>query len=721
MSPEPNRGRPKNERSTRRFAPLHCLLAIAILFGVPAAHATGDGCEELHIVAETKLHVVFLPFQRVLDPRGEPGKDPSASAVIIAEMASELTELDERVLVQVLTRSECEPEMAWARLINQKEQSQPRRGVILIWGLAHEQDDVLLWQSFVRFGRPGIEETFTVELRGQSFSGRLPTQVVSLPSAVVPLVRPLGTVGILPPESTFLEGLAAFLLSRIGGGRRGDQRRMVEGAEQALTTYEKTAAAEFESEALALTKALLGFLRIDENKGEPVGELFAEVAALIPWNARATELAAVGRVIDATIGDAEGLGSRKIADQLKQAVVLAHDGTGYANLESYYRVVKNGLANGTLVSDLDFANLEEQIQLVATLRSLEISDPFGAYLFPIILPVPTNVDQPPAVLAKVDGIPITEDEVIAAASGKLLPLEHKRHEIRASTLQDLVEKQLIEMEAQRRGVSPEMLIATEVDSKATEVTAAEIDAFYHERQARMGRLEPMTESYANQIRDVLEQQRREQVMLTFLEELEKEQEVAYFMEPFRVNIVEDGPTLGPPDAPVTIVTFSDFECPYCSRVNPTLRQVQEAYGDRVKVVFRQFPLAMHTAAYKASEASLCAQEQGKFWEMHDAMFANQNKLSIAGLKELADRVAGIDSAMFNDCLDSGRYAAVVARDLEAGSALGISGLPAFFVNGRLISGAQPFSDFSTMIDEELAASPDFSTGNDEEPTADPNS
>lgn len=165
----------------------------------------------------------------------------------------------------------------------------------------------------------------------------------------------------------------------------------------------------------------------------------------------------------------------------------------------------------------------------------------------------------------------------------------------------------------------------------------------------------------------------------------------------------DDPSFGPEDAGVVIVAFSDFQCPYCSRfVTETLPSIQEAYGDKVRFIFRDFPLgAIHPNAQKAAEAGQCAQEQGLFWEYHDLLFANQATLTVPDLKNFAGQV-GVDSATFNDCLDSGKYTDEVVLDLRDGQAAGITGTPGFIMNGLLVKGAQPFSLFQQVIDQLLA-------------------
>ncbi len=140
---------------------------------------------------------------------------------------------------------------------------------------------------------------------------------------------------------------------------------------------------------------------------------------------------------------------------------------------------------------------------------------------------------------------------------------------------------------------------------------------------------------------------------------------------------------GPADAPITIVEFSDYQCPFCARVNPTLAKVRETYGDKVKIVFKDFPLPNHPEAPKASEAAHCAAEQKKYWEMHDAMFANQRALQVPVLKQTA-RTIGLDGAAFDQCLDSGKYAATVRGGNELGERMGVNSTPTLYINGRAV-------------------------------------
>jgi protein-disulfide isomerase len=169
----------------------------------------------------------------------------------------------------------------------------------------------------------------------------------------------------------------------------------------------------------------------------------------------------------------------------------------------------------------------------------------------------------------------------------------------------------------------------------------------------------------------------------------------------RVSVsADDDPSLGPDDAAVTIIEFSDFQCPFCARVVPTIKQIEEEFGDSVRIVFRDFPLSFHQQAQKAAEAAECADDQGKFWEMHDKLFENQNALGIDSLKQYANEL-GLDGGEFDSCLDSGKHAEEVRKDFADGQQAGVTGTPAFFINGKLVSGAQPFSVFKQAIEQEL--------------------
>lgn len=176
-------------------------------------------------------------------------------------------------------------------------------------------------------------------------------------------------------------------------------------------------------------------------------------------------------------------------------------------------------------------------------------------------------------------------------------------------------------------------------------------------------------------------------------------------QPTFVQVSEDDdPVLGDKNAKVTIIEFSDYECPFCARfATQTLPQIKDQYvkTGKVKIVFRDFPLSFHANAQKAAEAAECADDQGKYWEYHDKLFANTQSLDVTSLKQYAKDL-GLDATKFNSCLDTGKYTAEVKKDFSDGQAVGISGTPSFVINGKLVVGALPFEMFKQEIDAALA-------------------
>lgn len=272
------------------------------------------------------------------------------------------------------------------------------------------------------------------------------------------------------------------------------------------------------------------------------------------------------------------------------------------------------------------------------------------------------------------------------------------YELRSESLEKRILKDLVGMEAKKAGKDERAFlqgIAEKVQGKPTE---AEMKAFFESNKAR---LEGQTfDQVKGMIETQLQQDKQRRAIGEYLSQLKKQANVQILLPAPRIEVKAEGPTKGPANAPITIVEFSDFECPFCSRGKQTVDKVIEAYKGKIKLVFRDYPLPFHKKAQKAHEAGLCAEEQGKFWEMHDKMFDEQ-KLDLADLKGTA-KALGMDAAKFDACLDSGKHEAKVKANLEAGQATGVNGTPAFFINGRLLSGAQPFDKFKEIIDQELA-------------------
>ncbi len=303
------------------------------------------------------------------------------------------------------------------------------------------------------------------------------------------------------------------------------------------------------------------------------------------------------------------------------------------------------------------------------------------------------------VAATVAGTPIPLEEVDDLVRPQLMDLRAREHQLRSQALDALVARTLIEKEAKARGMTPEALDQAEVAAKV-KVTDAELQSVYAANKARLGS-KSEAEALA-QVREALTQQRETERRNAFARELRAKYDVKLLLEPYRVPVELAGaPLRGNPKAPVTIVEFSDFQCPFCVRARPTVNKVREVYGDRVRFAFRHYPLDFHPQAQKAGEAAACAGEQDRFWQMHDRLWENPQKLGVPELKAHAQAI-GLNPAAFATCLDSGRHAGLVESDMKAGQAYGVSGTPAFFVNGRPLVGAQPFEAFQAVIEDELA-------------------
>jgi protein-disulfide isomerase len=311
-----------------------------------------------------------------------------------------------------------------------------------------------------------------------------------------------------------------------------------------------------------------------------------------------------------------------------------------------------------------------------------------------------------AVVGEVGGRKITLKEVDERWQA-MDPAERARvtqtmYQHRRNVLEQMMGDLLIEEAAKAANLSVPQFIEQEAAKRAQPVTDAEVQQFFEANKERaQGRT---FEELRQPIREFLASQRQQQARAQLVDDLKtKGGGVRVLLDPPRVNVevAATDPIKGNPNAPITIVEYSDFQCPYCARVNPTLEQVMKTYGDKVKIVFKDFPLPNHPQAPKAAEAAHCAGEQGKFWELHDRMFANQQALQVPNIKEYATAV-GLDMNAFSQCLDSGKHAARVTENLRTGEALGVGSTPTLYINGRPVVGAQSFDYFKAVIDEELA-------------------
>jgi predicted DsbA family dithiol-disulfide isomerase len=310
----------------------------------------------------------------------------------------------------------------------------------------------------------------------------------------------------------------------------------------------------------------------------------------------------------------------------------------------------------------------------------------------------------PAVLATVEGEDITMEDVRARIGENLEAMDmryrRERHTAIQNTLDQILQERVLLEEARSKNMTVDELVE-EAAGGALDPSDEEISAFYEANRSRMGGR--TLDQIRPQIAQFLRTQRSQQAARALQDSLSEAKGVRVLLDRFRLEFANEGaPALGPADAPVTLVEFSDFECPYCGQFFPTVKRLESNYGDRLRIIYRQFPLpSLHPNAFKAAEASLCAHEQDRFWDMHDLLFTEQDRLTVRDLKEKAGRL-GLDQAEFDACLDTSRYVEQIQEDQREGRLAGINGTPALFLNGIPVEGgAVSYDVAAAAIEAEL--------------------
>jgi protein-disulfide isomerase len=274
---------------------------------------------------------------------------------------------------------------------------------------------------------------------------------------------------------------------------------------------------------------------------------------------------------------------------------------------------------------------------------------------------------------------------------------------RRAALDTIIADALLADAAKGSGMSADGYLEAEIAKRVKPVTGPEVASFFQANVSQMqGRpLEAMTPAITRFLTD----QRRSEAREAVINDLKKKGpaiRVALEAPRATVAINASNPTVGSATAPVTFVEFSDYQCPFCGRVEPTIRRLRATYGDKIRFVWKDFPLTqIHPMAFKAGEAAHCAGDQGKYWELHDVLFSNQQELQPADLKRHAASL-GLNADAFNQCLDSSKYSERVRDGVSEGSDLGVNSTPTIFINGRRLAGAQPYEVFAAIVDEELA-------------------
>jgi len=333
---------------------------------------------------------------------------------------------------------------------------------------------------------------------------------------------------------------------------------------------------------------------------------------------------------------------------------------------------------------------------VATMRLMKQAlRPVALSLALLVIPA-FGQDQP---LAIVNGDPIFESDLEVSAQWR--KLEQQIHGLRSQALGSAIAAKLLEDEAKRREMTVQEFVEVEVEPKIGSPTNKEVSDFYNEQKDKIGK--PLKE-VRDEIARVLRQQKATAHLNELVAALRTGSEIEIHLDPPRLPVeLAEARQRGPADAPVTIVEFSDFQCPFCRKVQPVLSELREEYQDRVRWVFKDLPLTdIHPEAVRAAQAARCAGEQDKFWEYRAKLF-EQDLFTDATYTEVAE-VTEVDPEPLMECLNSGKYQRPVAIEALEARNLGIEGTPAILVNGILLTGARAIESYRSIIEQELESS-----------------
>lgn len=307
---------------------------------------------------------------------------------------------------------------------------------------------------------------------------------------------------------------------------------------------------------------------------------------------------------------------------------------------------------------------------------------------------------PSPVVAQAGDERITAAELDAELRGPLLQLRQQEYDLRRERLKKMLDERLLQREARSRGLSVEQLLAQEVEAGQKPPSPQAVAAFYEDYKGRMGgrslaEVRPEIESF-------LGERQRRQRQVEYLAGLSQKAGARLLLEPprFTLSLPASAPASGPADAPVVVVEYADYQCPYCQRAEENVQALLRRYAGRVRLVHRDYPLDNHAQARAAAEAAHCAGEQGRFFEYRHSLMVEPGDLQAADLRRRAEALR-LDLPAFGTCLSTGRYRAQVEASLKEGQELGVSSTPTFFVNGRMVLGARPLEDFVEVVEEEL--------------------
>ncbi|MBF0126918.1 MAG: DsbA family protein [Magnetococcales bacterium] len=305
---------------------------------------------------------------------------------------------------------------------------------------------------------------------------------------------------------------------------------------------------------------------------------------------------------------------------------------------------------------------------------------------------------------KVGSWSLTVESLDKELVGKYYDLDRKRYMLRMRLLQQKLADHLLDLEAKAKGMTSDQFLKSEMEKRIRKITDEEVETFL---KANRGEAPPSGDPAQEKsyVRQQMEEEAQDEAFTQFMGELVKKHKVEVLLQaPTPPRVAVNGPmepSRGNVKAPVTIVEFSDFQCPYCKKGQQLLQDLAKKYSpDQVRVVFRHYPVPGHDQAAEAAEASMCAHEQGRFWEYHDALFAQQEALGAKLYGEIAGKLK-LDADKFNACMAGNKQVPRISGDFEEGSRLGVTGTPTFFINGLMVMGAKPLAEFQALIDQEL--------------------
>jgi len=308
-----------------------------------------------------------------------------------------------------------------------------------------------------------------------------------------------------------------------------------------------------------------------------------------------------------------------------------------------------------------------------------------------------NAEDP--VVAKIGDEVITESQLEAMVGSSLVSLRQQIYDAQVSKLEDEIYRRLLQKAAAEEGMTEGDYLKMHVEQKVGEPDEGEVAQLMSQFRARLAEDDAQARQ---QVVQALKQRENQRLSEELRRALFAEAGVRILLEPPRVefSVAEGTPSRGAADAPIVLIEYTDYQCPYCTRIQPTLNELMKRYEGKLLHVFKNLPLPMHAEAPLAGAAALCAQDQGKFWELHDWLFVNQRSLSRETIVAAAGNL-GMDTEVLASCIDEGTYASRVKAETAEAQSYGITGTPGFLINGRVITGARPIEVFEEIIDDEL--------------------